>query len=92
MHDCATAGPWVLRDVASMVWSLAVLEQPAPGFLEAARQLVQLRLGSATGRDLTDLLWGFAKLGVPTPATFMDLCTVRTRITCHSNGCEESSV
>ncbi len=62
-----------------MVWSLAVLEQPAPGFLEAARQVVQPRLGTATGRDLTDLLWGFAKLGVPTPAAFLELCTVQDR-------------
>ncbi len=66
----------MLRDLVSMVHSLAVLEQPAPTFLEAARQLVQPRLAAASGRDLTDLLWGFAKLGVPTPAAFLDLCTV----------------
>ncbi|CAL8469656.1 g9197 [Coccomyxa elongata] len=76
-HILRSGGSWVLRDLVSMVHSLAVLEQPAPTFLEAARQLVQPRLAAASGRDLTDLLWGFAKLGVPTPAAFLDLCTGR---------------
>lgn len=62
--------------MAATVWALTVLRQPAPGFLEASRQLVQPRLSTASDRDLADLLWGFAQLGVPTPPAFLDLCTV----------------
>lgn len=68
------AGDWAVRDVATMTWALGMLEESHMGFLEACRQLVAPRLHSATGRDLANLLWGFARLQISLPA--IDVYTV----------------
>ena len=51
-----------VQGVANTLWAFAKLEQPAPRFCRAAAAEVAQRLASFSLRDLSQILWSFAKL------------------------------
>lgn len=70
------AGPWTMRDVAQMTWSLGVLNQPELPFLEACQQAVSRRMSEASAVDVTNLMWGYASLNTPPSSPCMQMHAV----------------
>ena len=70
------AGPWAMRDVAQMTWALGVLEQPEPAFIAACQHAAGRRMAQASAVDVINLMWGYARLGMPLSGPCMQMHTV----------------
>ena len=70
-----------MRDVAQMTWALGVLEQPELPFIAACQHAAGRRMAQASVVDVINLMWGYARLGVPLSGPCMQMHTVSPSLT-----------
>ncbi|KAK9811917.1 hypothetical protein WJX72_012371 [[Myrmecia] bisecta] len=65
MHRDRMPDDWTLRDMAATVWALGCLDERRPRLLKVINGFTFPRSAVLNAIDLSNLMWGFAKLQLP---------------------------